>query len=65
MFYKPRLPKDYIEERKRESLQTLSKDQFKKEEQSYRQLSRRFLNEQEALDDFDCQKAQMLGIKKD
>ena len=49
MFYKPRLPKDYIEERKRESLQT---------------LSRRFLNEQEALDDFDRQKAQMLGIKK-
>ena len=54
MFYKPRLPKDYIEERKRESLQTLSKDQF----------SRRFLNEQEALDDFDRQKKQILGIKK-
>ena len=64
MFYKPRLPKDYIEESKRESLQTLSKDQFKKEEQSYRQLSRRFLNEQEALDDFDRQKKQILGIKK-
>jgi len=65
MFYKPRLPKDYIEERRRECLRSLSKDQFKKEEQNYRQLSRRFLNEQEALDYFDCQKAQMLGIKKD
>ena len=32
MFYKPRLPTDYIEERRRECLRSLSKDQFKKEE---------------------------------